>query len=222
MPESERQRLPRWGDRKFAILTSAIMAVVGVAVIVVVVWPSGKSTGSSTAIGTGTGSSNRPGATASAVAAAQPPTQAAAEEANVGNAVKPTNSLRVAAWKAGHGGTAWRAVSAQLGTVLMMHAAKQVPQLPQACQVLGTAVTTARTAPPIPDRTMELWYERGLAQIGAGAADCRASITSKLTGDEDLVVHQNAALINRAMSELSTGSKELYKATAYVKTTGRP
>ena len=225
MLESLRQLLRRGRDRRFGILTSAVLALVGVAVILVVVWPAGKGASSSTGTGTGagTGSSGDPASTASAAAVrAQPPTHAAAEEANLGNAVKPARSLRVAAWNGGHGGTAWRAVSAQLGTVLMMDAEKQVPQLRQACQALATTVTTALAAPPIPDRTMELWYKRALTEIGAGAVDCHASITSKLHGDEVLVVHQDASLINRAMSELSTGSKELYKATAYVKAVGRP
>jgi hypothetical protein len=207
-------------DRRFAILTSAVLALVA-AVIVVVAWPGGKSAANGSA--TGPGSLSGPTTAQSAAAApAQPPTQAADAEASVGNAVKPTNSLRVAVWNGGHGGAAWRAVSAQLGTVLMMHAEKQIPALRQACQTLGSAVTTALAAPPIPDQTMELWYKRALTEIGAGAADCHAGITSELHGDEDLVVHQNAALINRAISELSTGTEELYKATAYVKTVGRP
>jgi hypothetical protein len=98
----------------------------------------------------------------------------------------------------------------------MMHAAKQIPQMRLGCQTLATAVTTALVASPIPDRTMRLWYEKALAEIGAGAADCRAGISTKLEGDEDAVVHQNAVLMNRAMSELSTGARELYKGTAYV------
>lgn len=231
---SARQFLQRGRDRRFGILMSAVLALAVVAAILAVLLPGSKNTGTSTgsapgttgtgsAPGTGTGSSSQPGTTASGVAApAQAPTQAAAEAAHAGKAVKPANSLRVAAWNGGRGGTAWRAVSAQLGTVLMMHAEKHVPQLRQACQLLKADVATALTAPPIPDRTMEQWYKRALVEIGAGAANCRASITSELHGDEDLVVHQNAALMNRAMSELSTGSRELYKATAYIKAAGRP
>jgi hypothetical protein len=146
---------------------------------------------------------------------------AAAQEADLGGAVTPANSLRVAAWSASHGGKASRAVSAQLGVVLMMHDAKEVVQMRQACQVLAATVTAARTATPIPDKTMQLWYTRALTEIGAGAADCHAAISSKLTGDEDLVVHQDAALISRAMSELTTGSRELYKATAFLKSVKR-
>jgi hypothetical protein len=208
-------------DRRFAILTSAVLALVAVAVIVAVVWPGSKS--ADTASAAAPGSPDGPATAQSAAAApAQPPTQAADAEASVGDAVKPANSLRVAVWNGGRGGAAWRAVSAQLGTVLMMHAEKRIPALRQGCQTLGSAVTAALAAPPIPDQTMELWYKRALTEIGAGAADCHASITSELHGDEDLVVHQNATLINRAISELSTGSKELYKATAYVKAVGRP
>lgn len=218
------QFLRRGRDRKFGIVLSAALALVGVGVILAVLLPGGKSTGTTTgnAAGTGTGSSSQPGTTTSGVAAAaQPPTRAAAEEANAGNAVKPTNSLRVAVWNGGRGGSAWRAVSAQLGTVLMTHAEKQVAQLRQACQVLQAKVTTAQAAPPIPDKAMEQLYKRALTQISTGAGNCRASITSDLHGDEDLVVHQNTALMNRAMSELSTGSNELYKATAYIKAAGR-
>ena len=64
---------------------------------------------------------------------------------------------------------------------------------------------------------MQLWYERALVEIRGGAADCSAGISSTLEGDEDAVVHQNAVLMNRAMSELFTGERELYKGTAYVK-----
>jgi hypothetical protein len=49
----------------------------------------------------------------------------------------------------------------------------------------------------------------------------RSTQPPKLHRDEDLVVQQNAALMNRAMSELSTGARELYKATAYIKTLKR-
>jgi hypothetical protein len=155
-------------------------------------------------------------------AAAAPAQPAAAEEASLGSAVKPANSLKVAVWNTGRGGTALRAVSAQLGTVLMMHAAKQVPEMRQACQALGAAATAALAATPIPDVTMQLWYGRALDDIGAGTADCRAAISTTLHGDEDLVVHEDAALISRAMSELTTGARELYKATAYVKSLERP
>ncbi len=214
------RRLPwRGRGRRLSMFAGAVVALVGVSVIVVAVWPGGRGPGSP-ASGAMAGSSPAGSGTAAAQPAA-PPAQAAAEEAKLGGAVTPANSLRVALWNKGHGGTALRAVSTQLGTVQMMYGEKQVPGMRQACQELGTAVTAALAATPIPDRTMQLWYKRALTTIGAGAADCHAGISSKLSGDEDLVVHQNAALMNRAMSEFSTGARELYKATAYLKTLKR-
>jgi hypothetical protein len=72
-------------------------------------------------------------------------------------------------------------------------------------------------ASPIPDSAMQLWYGRALAEVRAGAADCSAGISTTLEGDEDAIVHQNAVLMNRAMSEFFTGETELYKGTAYLK-----
>ena len=224
------RRRPR--NRRFGILALAILALAAVFVIVVAAWPSGKGPGSSGSSLAAAGSrvtashaavpAQQATQAATAVPAQQPAQAPAAAEASLGSAVKPANSLKVAVWNAGRGGAALRAVSAQLGTVLMMHAAEHVPEMRQACQALNAAATAALAATPIPDVTMQLWYKRALDDIGAGAADCRAAISSKLHGDEDLVVHQDAALMSRAMSELTTGARELYKATAYVKPLERP
>ena len=171
MPESARQQPRREGNHRFRIVMCAVAALAAVSAIVVVVLSGGSSPRPS-GITTAAGSSA--GATHPAVQAPAPPEIAAAQEADLGGAVTPANSLRVAAWSASHGGKASRAVSAQLGIVLMMHDAKEVVQMRQACQVLAATVTAARTATPIPDKTMQLWYTRALTEIGAGAADCHA------------------------------------------------
>ena len=214
MQESAQQPRRRGGDHRVLVLTSIILVLAAAAVIAVAAWPGGKAAGGP---GNPVAMASNATATPAATAAAQQPTQAAAEEANLGGAIKPANSLRLAVWDAGKGGAALKVVSADLGTVLMMHAGKQIPQMPHACRALGVAASAALAAAPIPDASMRLWYKRALAEIGAGATDCRAALSSMLHGDEDLVVNVNTALMDRAMSELTTGSRQLYKATAYVK-----
>jgi hypothetical protein len=214
-----RQQLPRRGKgRTLSMVAGVIVALVGVSVIVVVAWPGGRGLRADSQAVAGSSSA---GPQATAAQPSAPATQAAAEEAKLGGAVTPRNSLRVAVWNTGHGGAAMRAVTARLGTVQMMYGAKHISAMRQACQTLSGAVTTALAATPIPDSMMQLWYKRALTNIGTGAADCRAGISSKLSGDEDLEIHQNAAVMSRAMSEFSTGNRELYKATAYLKTLKR-
>jgi len=64
---------------------------------------------------------------------------------------------------------------------------------------------------------MENLYKQALASLAAGAANCKAGISSSQQGDEYLITKENSALLARAMSELSIGTNELYRATAKIK-----
>jgi hypothetical protein len=131
------------------------------------------------------------------------------------------NRAGAAAWNAGHGGAALAAVSGQLGTTLMTHAARQFLLMRQACATLAADVRSAQQSPPIPDTAMETAYKRALAGLGKAAAECRAAISSHQEGVEDVEVHENTALLDEATSGLSTGAKDLYLATETIKTMKR-
>jgi hypothetical protein len=136
--------------------------------------------------------------------------------------LKPRNPAQVAAWNSGQGGAALAAVSAEVGTVLMTRGAGQFIEMRQACVSLASDVKTVSMQPPIPDTTMQYLYKKALASLAAGAANCEASVSSRLEGDEDNVIHTDPALLNTAISQIDIGFHNLYSATAEIKTLKKP
>lgn len=137
-------------------------------------------------------------------------------------ALKPGSPPQVAAWNAGPGGAALAAISAHLGTVLMAHDERQFVQMKRECASLAAAVTAASAQPAIPDPAMENLYTKALASLAAGAANCQAAVSSHQEGDEDLITTTDPSLLVTAMSQLTTGTRDLYVATAAVKALKRP
>ena len=70
---------------------------------------------------------------------------------------------------------------------------------------------------PIPDAAMQRLYDKALAEMAKGAADCRAAISSHREGVEDIVLHQDTVMLNQAMSLIAAGAKDLYHATGKIK-----
>ena len=128
-------------------------------------------------------------------------------------ALKPRNPSHVAAWNSGPGGAVLAALSAHAGSALMAHGPGRFVRMKQACITLAADVATASGQPPIPDTALEARYRQALTYFAAGAADCRAAISSSLEGDEDNVTQANPALLAKAISELNAGVRDLYRAT---------
>ncbi len=163
----------------------------------------------------------RPGPTASTAAGklagtalAVPASQAVGQDSNA--ALNPSHPAKVAAWDGGHGGRALAVVSAELGDVLMTHDVRQFLEMKQACSKLAAAVTNARAKAPIPDAAMERLYKRALGELATAAADCHAAISYRQNGVEDVVVHENSTLLDRAMAAAVAGAKDLYRGTAKI------
>jgi hypothetical protein len=87
-----------------------------------------------------------------------------------------------------------------------------------ACVSLGFSVETAQGAPPIPDAAMQRLYAKVLAGLSSAAADCRNAISAHPQGSEGVTIDLNKALLNQALAEFAAGSKELYTATAEIRT----
>ncbi|HEX6519268.1 MAG TPA: hypothetical protein VF070_04525 [Streptosporangiaceae bacterium] len=175
------------------------------------------------------------GKPAAALGVAQPPTAHAAP----GRVITGSSELRsngtaktalqwptaltsqIQHWTAGSGGAALSAVTAQLGKAAQAGGLKLYAQLRAACANLRSSVQTARNAPPIPDAAMQRLYASTLVGLANAAADCLSAVSVRQAGDEDLQIHVNSALLNRSLAELAVGSKQLYTATAEIRTLRR-
>jgi hypothetical protein len=206
------------GHRGLRVLACALVALVGMSAVVYFAWPtsSARTAGDSTGVASlpagqtaQAGTSARAGAADSQAGAPKPPVPPVA--------LNPRNPTQVAAWNAGQGGAALAAISAHLSTALMAHGIGQFIEMRRACVSLVSDVKTASVQPPIPDATMQHLYKTALDSLAAGAANCKAAITSRPNGAEGSVIHTDPALLNMALSELNIGVRDLYNATAEIK-----
>jgi len=83
----------------------------------------------------------------------------------------------MARWAGGRGGTAWSAVTAQLGDATQVAGARLYSKLRLECASLGSSVQAARSATPIPDEVMQRSYAKVLAELAVTSADCQDAIT---------------------------------------------
>ncbi len=104
----------------------------------------------------------------------------------------------------------------------MTHDARQYVQMKRECVTLAAEVKTADAAPAIPDPAMQNMYNKALASLAAGTADCQAAVSSHQEGDEDLVTSTNSSLMATAMSELNVGTRDLYIATWKIRALKKP
>lgn len=119
------------------------------------------------------------------------------------------------AWGGGPGGAALTLVSRQLGSSAQAGNVRLYFQMQQACAQLSGAVRAARTAPPIPEPTLQRRYAAALAALAAGAGHCQAGISASGAG-ESAMPRVNQALIGQARQEFAAGSRNLYLATAQI------
>lgn len=123
----------------------------------------------------------------------------------------------LARWDAGSGGAKLAALSGQLGDTTQASGLKLYATMRLACLKFGAAVTAARSAPAIPDAAMQRWYARALTTFAKAVADCRAGLSAHPYGDEDIQIREHPKVLDRSVSELAAGAKELYLATAKIK-----
>jgi hypothetical protein len=121
-------------------------------------------------------------------------------------------------WNTGPGGAALRTVTAQLGNTMQVGGVRLYPEVKQACATLGSSVETALAAPPIPYAAMQQAYDKVLAGLSGSVTECRNAISVRPAGDEGLDVNLNKALLNHSLAEFAAESKELYEATAEIRT----
>lgn len=127
--------------------------------------------------------------------------------------LKPTSPAKIKAWNIGSGGAALALVTTQSGNALMAHSAGQYPEMLGYCTALVSAVRGAEKVTPIPDAAMERMYLKSLSAFKQGATECVRSITQHPEGVEDTVTNVDYAVLDRAVSELNLGIRDLYIAT---------
>ena len=125
----------------------------------------------------------------------------------------PRLNHQVQRWAAGAGGRGLANVETEMGTAMQSAGIKLYVPMRQACVILASEVSTARTGPPLPDGAMQQLYLGALAGLSRAAADCQAAITVR-AGDETVDAHVNQALLARTRLEFAIMSEKLYRATA--------
>ncbi len=146
----------------------------------------------------------------------------AAQVAESGGALSLPAGMRsrVIAWQSGPGGTRLAAVTRLFGDALQAGGARQYAAMKSACIQLTHSVSAAEAGPQIPVAAMQRLYEKALAELARGAADCQAAITVK-PGDETLGTTVNAAMRQQAASELAAGARDIFRSTAEIEIASR-
>ncbi len=113
-------------------------------------------------------------------------------------------AVQLARWRKGPGGTAYRAIGADLSAIqaaIKPAADQSGPALWDAAARLAADVTTAMAAPPMPGAQLQHWWAIALADFGKAARDLQADAK---TGDGAMldrgILHFKAAVA--ALDEL--------------------
>ena len=133
----------------------------------------------------------------------------------------PALQGQIVHWDAGRGGVAWWAVTMQLGDITQTAGVRLYSQLRLECASLTPSAQAALGAPPIPDEAMQRMYAKVLTALSATAADCQNAISVRQEGDEGQRIDLNETLLNRSLAQFATESRELYTATAEIRTLRR-
>jgi hypothetical protein len=127
----------------------------------------------------------------------------------------------VTSWHSGAGGRELTAVSSWLGQALQATGVKQYSSAKYSCTQLASNVVTAQAGPAIPDSAMQALYSKALTELAKGAAGCRSAISSKPSGDETASTSVDTAMFHQALSELSVGATDIFRATAEIQILSR-
>jgi hypothetical protein len=119
-------------------------------------------------------------------------------------------------WDNGPGGTALANVSGDLAAATQASGIRLFGPMLQACSSLANAIMAAKSAPPMPDASMQGLYSRALARLAAAATKCRSGLSQYPTEDEGLQTRANAPVVHQADLELAAGAKYLYQATVEI------
>lgn len=171
--------------------------------------------------GSSTDTSHSPQSTPPVASSSTGPNVTSAGIAKTALRYPPDLQGQVVRWAKGRGGTAWSAVTAQLGGVTQVAGARLYSQLRLECATLRLSVQTARNAPPIPYEVMQRSYAKVLAGLAVTSGDCQEAITVRSSGDEDQRITVDKALLNRSLAEFAAESEELYTVTAEIRTLRR-
>ncbi len=169
--------------------------------------------------GTGAGRSSQP--TPPVPSSSTGPNVTTAGIAKTAMQYPPKLKDQILQWAEGSGGAAWSAVTAQLGSVTQAAGARLYSQLRLECATLASSVQAARSAPAIPDEAMQRLYAETLARLSGTAANCRNAISLRPEGDEGQGISVNKGLLSVSLAQFPAESKELYAATAEIRTLRR-
>jgi hypothetical protein len=212
-------RKPAWpAQARWLVIVPSVLAVMGLSVALVYLIAAGSPHPAASSGGpVGTSASPNPDATEAAPLAPIKP-RVVAVAAPGSDALPLPKGLRaqVKAWDAGSGGAALAAVSNQFGNAMQAGGVREYVEMKRACLKLAASVKTAQAEPPIPDAAMQELYAKALSMLVNGASDCVAAISEQPDGDEYNVTTENPTMLHTAMSALSGGSKDLYRATAEI------
>jgi hypothetical protein len=121
-------------------------------------------------------------------------------------------------WRAGPGGAALKTVSNQAGAVSQAQGQKLYVEMKSACTQLASSVTAAQEAPPIPDTAMQALYQSALTDFATAAGQCKTAIFEQADGEEYVATTENQGALRAVAAALSSGSKDLFKATGEIAT----
>jgi hypothetical protein len=68
---------------------------------------------------------------------------------------------------------------------------------------------------------MQNLYTKALSDLAKGAADCRAAISIKASGDETTQANVDTATLHQATAELSAGATDIFRSTAEIEILSR-
>jgi hypothetical protein len=160
------------------------------------------------------------GSSSSSKATSKVPSAAQVAESGGALSLPATMQSRAIAWQSGSGGTHLAAVTRLFGDALQARGARQYLVMRSACAQLAHSVSTAEAGPHIPVAVMQTVYEKALAELAKGAADCQAAIAVK-PGDESPETKVNAATLQRSTSELAAGARDIFRSTALIEIASR-
>lgn len=151
-------------------------------------------------------------------ASAKPkPTTAATVAQNAGALGLPTGKRAVVLqWYAGPGGKALTGITNDYGGIMAAESAHQYNALKASCVQLAAEVQSARAAPAIPDAAMQRLYSSGLAELVKGTINCRAAISTSVSGDESVETHQRPRVLQQAISDFSSAGTDIFRATGEI------
>ena len=117
-----------------------------------------------------------------------------------------STASRVRAWSQGPGGKALRALGAQLGKFSTDAQAGDLTAAEAVCVRIGTIVTRAQAAPPVPDAKSQRFWALALTKFETAAADCQTGLSQ-----------QDPSMVNQAAAAIVIATNDVVQATAPIK-----